>query len=371
MQLLGIRDGWTTPIVVHALSPAAVPAGSAPASLHLAQTGVGLKFQLDLRIEAELHVPEIERALLQAVYVEMMYRSRPALPAGAAYVQPPDWLIEGTLALAPGREIGAETRALQTALAGRLLPLAEFLTQERARLDSPSRTLYRGYSAALLALLQQRPDGKGRLGKYLTDLPESGNDSLAELCRHFPELAGDGAETTELWRAAVVRVAESGRDRILSLTEGERALVEILPVRISREDKAVAFALSEFKDFLRDRAAPAELGRIVTELTLLSGRVHPLQQPILLGYQRVASHLQRKKTRGLPRQLAELRAAREGLARRMEGIADYLNWHEATQARTTSGAFREYLRAAQNAQKGEVRRRDPISVYLDALERQF
>jgi hypothetical protein len=52
----------------------------------------------------------------------------------------------------------------------------------------------------------------------------------------------------------------------------------------------------------------------------------------------------------------------------MSAIDDYLNWFEATQSRTVSGAFRDYMRAAELAQERQARRRDPISVYLDALE---
>ena len=52
-------------------------------------------------------------------------------------------------------------------------------------------------------------------------------------------------------------------------------------------------------------------------------------------------------------------------------IDDYLNWFEATQSQTRSGAFAEYLKAAGKSHDPEPRRRDPISVYLDVLEAQF
>ena len=55
----------------------------------------------------------------------------------------------------------------------------------------------------------------------------------------------------------------------------------------------------------------------------------------------------------------------------MSAINDYLNWHEATQAKTASGAFAEYMKAAELAADREPRRRDRISVYLDAMEAQL
>jgi hypothetical protein len=55
----------------------------------------------------------------------------------------------------------------------------------------------------------------------------------------------------------------------------------------------------------------------------------------------------------------------------MEKIDDYLNWFEATQSQTRSGTFAEYLEAAGRSEDPQPRRRDAISVYLDALEAQF
>jgi hypothetical protein len=63
---------------------------------------------------------------------------------------------------------------------------------------------------------------------------------------------------------------------------------------------------------------------------------------------------------------------REHIRRRMSAITDYMNWFEATQSRSTSGVFAEYMKAAELAlEDQQSRRHDPISVYLDALEAQF
>jgi len=54
----------------------------------------------------------------------------------------------------------------------------------------------------------------------------------------------------------------------------------------------------------------------------------------------------------------------------MREADDFMNWFEATQASTSSGNFREYLRAARTTED-VARRHDAISVYLDAVELQF
>ena len=42
---------------------------------------------------------------LRAILIELMYRDRGSLAAGVPYVTPPDWLVEGLLALQPGRAL--------------------------------------------------------------------------------------------------------------------------------------------------------------------------------------------------------------------------------------------------------------------------
>jgi hypothetical protein len=59
------------------------------------------------------------------------------------------------------------------------------------------------------------------------------------------------------------------------------------------------------------------------------------------------------------------------LIARMNEIDDYMNWFEATQQTNTSGTFTDYLHSAVESSEPQPRRRDPISVYLDALEQQL
>ncbi|HEV8184959.1 MAG TPA: hypothetical protein VGP40_03320, partial [Chthoniobacterales bacterium] len=105
-------------------------------------------------------------------------------------------------------------------------------------------------------------------------------------------------------------------------------------------------------------------------LLVASGRANPLYAPIIAEYQRIAALLMRRKTNKIPERLARVRGDREQITRLMTSIGDYMNWFEATQAQTVSGAFAEYMRAAETASNREPRRRDAISVYLDALQAQ-
>ena len=55
----------------------------------------------------------------------------------------------------------------------------------------------------------------------------------------------------------------------------------------------------------------------------------------------------------------------------MSDIDDYMNWFEATQMKSGSGNFTGYLKAVDQSEVSTSKRRDPLSVYVDALEDQF
>ena len=117
------------------------------AALHFSQTGAGLKLQLDLTIAADLKSAAIERELLRAILLEMIYRGRPDIAPGTAFVEPPDWLLDGALAMAPGQNSKPLADALEPVIrASKTIPLSEFLRQHPALLDSPGRSLYRSYA---------------------------------------------------------------------------------------------------------------------------------------------------------------------------------------------------------------------------------
>ena len=124
LGLLRQRDDWKTSVVVNLQSQQSNLPELPPADLRFSQTGFGIKLQLDLTISKNVDVSLVERELLRAILLEMVYRNQPHITAGAMLVEPPDWLINGVLVLAPGRERGPLIEAL--ADTGKPLPLEKF-----------------------------------------------------------------------------------------------------------------------------------------------------------------------------------------------------------------------------------------------------
>jgi hypothetical protein len=139
LALLRQRDNWIVPIVVNLQPQQANLPEIPPADLRFSQTGFGLKLQLDVTISKNLDASLMERELLRAILLEMIYRKESHIAAGTVIVEPPDWLIDGVLALAPGRDRGQLVEALTTA--DKAEPLETFLRQRGGLLDSAGRTL--------------------------------------------------------------------------------------------------------------------------------------------------------------------------------------------------------------------------------------
>src|SRR6201987_1969189 len=112
LALLRQRDDWKTSVVVNLQPEQANAPEVLPADLRISQTGFGIKLQLDLIMSKNVDVSLVERELLRAILLEIIYRKQPQLAAGTTFIEPPDWLIDGTLALAPGHDRGQLVEAL-------------------------------------------------------------------------------------------------------------------------------------------------------------------------------------------------------------------------------------------------------------------
>jgi len=112
----------------------------------------------------------IEREVLRAILLEMIYRNQSHIAAGTVFVEPPDWLLDGVFALAPGRDRGYLVEALTAA--NKTVPLETFLHQQPGLLDSAGRVLYRAHSFAFVEMLIDGSDGPPRLAKYIGIYPK-------------------------------------------------------------------------------------------------------------------------------------------------------------------------------------------------------
>jgi len=366
LAVLQRRDQWGAAIVVNLQSPAANLPEIPATALRFNQTGSGLKLQLDLTISRKMDFGAIERELLRAILLEMIYRNQPGIASGATYVEPPNWLIEGLLALTPNRHRTGLTNAL--AVPERITPLNEVLWERPELLDSAGRLLYRAYSFALVQLLIESADGHAHLGRYIDNLSFTSNDPLADLEAAFPQLAGNDEK---IWKSKIADIKTSGRADLLTFSQTEEKLASLLQTKLRTDgrDKSLSF-----EDLCQRKPAPAQrlaLQKFSQELLLLAAQANPALRSVVQDYQQVATQLALGKIRGLASRLADLKTLRAKLSARMTEIDDYLNWFEATQLSTRSGLFEDRLNTSSLETPSRAHRKDSFSAYLDAMEAEF
>jgi hypothetical protein len=370
LALLRQRDGWKTAIIINLQPQQANLPEIPPADLRVSQTGFGVKLQLDLTVGQNLDGSLIERQLLRAILLEIIYRHEGNLAPGTILVGPPDWLVQGALALlTPGRNRETLIRALS--ITDKRKSLEEFLGQRFDLLDSAGRMLYRAYSVAFVQLLLDEGGGHARLAQYVSNISHASNDPIADLKVSFPPLR---EEMERKWQSMVARLSEHQTYQFLTFAESERRLDELLQIKVSGGSRN------------REPSKPADLNELARrklstdeksaanqrsqDLLLLIASAHPVLRPVAREYQQIAARLARGKRGGIAKRLARLNFTRRDLATRMGEVDDYMNWFEATQMGSQSGAFNSYLKAASQSQVSTPRRRDPLSIYLDALEDQ-
>jgi hypothetical protein len=370
LALLRQRDEWRIAVVINLLLQQANLPDIPPADLRVSQTGFGVKLQLDLAVGQNVDGLFIQRQVLRAILLEMIYRHEGDLAPGTMLVEPPDWLVEGALALTPGRERVALVEALSTTDKGK--SLEEFLAQRFELLDSSGRVLYRAYSVALVQLLLDENGGRARLARFIANLSHASNDPVADLKASFPQLRED---VQKKWRSTVARLSEHQTYQLLTFAESERRLDELLQLKVSDRlrDRGQRKPAS-LSELARQKASPEEkaaLNEISRELLLVVPTTHPVLRPVAREYQQIITLLVRGKRRGIAKRLSHLEVTRKELAARMSDIDDYMNWFEATQMGSQSGNFNDYIKTANKSQVSVPRRRDPLSVYLDALADHF
>jgi hypothetical protein len=372
LALLRRPDQWKTPIVINVRRPQANLPDVPSAALYFSQTGFGLKLQLDLTVGANLDRAAVERQLLRAILLEMIYRTEPALAPGTPYVEPPVWLLYGVLAVAPGRDRAPLIEAL--GVEEKVASLKDFLRESStlSRLDSPARELYSAYSFALMRLLLNAANGHARLARYIDRLSQASNDPLADLKSQFPELSGDAGE--KLWRSEIARLSAQESSELLNFAETERRLNRLIGMKISEDansNKALRLGDLGLRKHKISQSESAALGRLGGRLLLLSTRANPILRPVIQEYREIVFLLSKRKTRKIAARLSRVQALQAQISERMTEIDDYMNWFEAAKLKTSSGRFAGYLRAAESRPEERPRRQDPISVYLDALDDQI
>ncbi len=106
-------------------------------------------------------------------------------------------------------------------------------------------------------------------------------------------------------------------------------------------------------------------------LSALQHRCAILFRPIVADYTSLLSELRDGKAKDIEARLKKLRSRTQIAVDQSKSVRDLLDTHEANSTPAMSGLFDEYLRLPETLKKELPDRKDPISIYLDALDREF
>ena len=382
LRALGRHDNWTIPIVVDLRPPdPGLPDARPPVRLQMAQTGSGLKIELDLLTGEAGRGTRIQDELVRTVLLALAYEESTHFPAGRPCILPPAWLVEGLSAYLDNQENGVAA-SMFAALLPTLQTMSsmEFLGKDPAGMDSTSHAVYRACAYNLVCLLlRELPGGRGELAAFVRDLPNTAQTAANRgetLGNYFPELAASPDALAKWWTLALAQLATADGFQMYSAEETERRLQALLtfpgPVKPKGGAPPKVCTLADFREFTPLKQNARILRGVQNGLVILGGQASPFYHPIITGYQAVVASLSRDRTKGVGERLRELDERRHDALKQQDGIADYINWYEATQLATQSSAFNDYFHATHQSDTAQqIHRPDPISAYLDSLDTEF
>ncbi len=134
---------------------------------------------------------------------------------------------------------------------------------------------------------------------------------------------------------------------------------------------AVSLPLEEYKLILKRHDKDEILERSMADLRALDLRVTPLFRQVILGYLTAFKDLKEGKTKDMDKRIALLREFALLAYQKSIAVRDYLDYYEANESTSSSGKFEDYLNLPAIIQKELPPRTDPISKYLDAIDKEF
>ncbi|HYF35568.1 MAG TPA: hypothetical protein VD994_09790 [Prosthecobacter sp.] len=132
-----------------------------------------------------------------------------------------------------------------------------------------------------------------------------------------------------------------------------------------------AIPIEEYAVIMKRKDRAEILKHSINSLAALQGRAAVLYRPIVTEYSEVLSDLLQGKTKGVDERLRSLRARSAKALAQGKAVRDFVDLYEANESPVFSGLFDDYLKLPETINQELPARVDPMSTYLDALDREF
>ncbi|MBM3863891.1 MAG: hypothetical protein FJ385_08100 [Verrucomicrobia bacterium] len=376
-KLTGIDPAWKVPVHLRLHGRAGERPPPQPVVMRLIDVDGARELRVDIHLFHGIDPPRLARVVVEALVHEQ------ALAAGvgdsATPLRVPPWLTEGLLE-AIDWSLERSDRRLYRSLfeQGGIIRTEELFETDDAdykALDAATLAAFRVSAGAMVMALLEQPQGQEGFRAFLREVPTHAGEIRPLLARHFPALNLSETSLAKWW---ALQLANKGGLNTLTDVPGidstEAALADALKLRFRTPEGIILDrdiddwpALGELDEAARlDAVAAAD-----EALVRLSHRCFPSYRTVLADYRSVLAALGRNETRDIAKRLGALAETRRTMTARAARGRDYLDWFEITRARETSGAFDDYLRLRERLRERPQVRQDPLSQYLDRMNRLF
>jgi hypothetical protein len=134
---------------------------------------------------------------------------------------------------------------------------------------------------------------------------------------------------------------------------------------------AAAVPIEDYAAILKRPDSREIFQRSLLSLNALQQRSAVLLRPIVTEYVSIVASLAEGKAKDVDERIRQLRQRTQVALDQSKAIRDQLDLHEANSLPAMSGIFEDYLKLPESIKKEIPARQDPISKYLDALDREF
>ncbi len=369
-------DVWKTPIAIALHGKPGDPAPPRLVAFDLSYNEKGFVLRLDLHLARGLDQERFEEALLTAVLYEQALRTLPPGELESPLVGP-SWRVAGLRETIVWREKRGDRRLYETLFKhGGLYKLDElFAVTDSAHesLDSAMRAAFRVSAGALVMALFEQPQGKEGFRAFLSEAASYDGEMPQLLRKHFPELNLSERSLAKWWQLQMANMAMPQTTDVLTVSETDAALNDALKLHFRVEGEIREHSLGDWSAVTKlpqnerlEAIRPAQ-----DALVRLSYRCFPSHRPLIAEYQMILSEIAANKPKQIDERLARLAGARQSMNERIKRAHDFLEWFEITRARETSGAFEDYLALKDRLKANTLQRNDPVSSYLDRLDKVF
>lgn len=133
----------------------------------------------------------------------------------------------------------------------------------------------------------------------------------------------------------------------------------------------VSLPLEEYQHILKHPDRAKILSYNIASLRALELRVSVLFRPVVTAYLSAVLDLEAGKTKDMDKRLMALHEFALIAYQKSIAVRDYLDWFEASESGGLSGKFEDFLNLPAIIKKELPPRTDPISKYLDAVDKEF